>query len=168
MILRFLYVVFCLAATLFALPKALAQNAVGLTLGGPTYIHFTHGLGGTAAMEAGVSFSYNHATHIYGDYLLQTHEPIRSTSLTNVGFFYGLGAMIVIMNDDHRRHHRDDGYYGDEDGELGFGARLPLGLNWRPPQTKDFSFHLQLVPIIAVVPETELEFNAGLGFKFHF
>ena len=174
MILRFLYVVVFLAATLFGLPKALAQSAVGLTLGGPTYIHYTHGLGGTTALEAGLSFSYNHATHIYGDYLLQTHEPIRSPSLTDVGFFYGLGGMIVIVNDDHHDHngvhhdHHDDGYYGNEKGELGFGVRVPLGLDWRPPQTKEFSFHIQIVPVLAVIPETELEFNAGLGFKFHF
>lgn len=164
--LRFLYVVMSLAVTLLCLPKALAQNAVGLTLGGPTYIHFTHGLGGPSAVEAGVSFSYNHATHIYGDYLIETHAPLRSPNFGDMGLFYGVGGIIVITNDDHYRH--DNGYYGDEDGEVGFGVRVPVGLDWRPAQTQGFSFHIQIVPIIAVVPETELEFNAGIGLKYHF
>lgn len=166
MLLRLLYTLMSLGITLFCLPKALAQNAVGLTLGGPTYIHFTHGLGGPAALEAGISFSYNHATHIYGDYLIETHDPLRSPQLNDVGLFYGVGGMIVITNDNHHRHN--DGYYGDEDGDVGFGVRVPVGLDWRPAKAKDFSFHIQIVPILAVVPETELEFNAGIGFKYHF
>lgn len=167
MLQRMIYIVISLSATLFCLPKALAQNAVGLTLGGPTYIHFTHGLGGPAAVEAGVSFSYNHATHIYGDYLIETHQPFRNPKFSEMGLFYGVGAMLVIVNDDHYRN-RKNGYYGDNDGDVGFGVRVPIGINWRPAETKDFSFHIQIVPILAIVPETELEFNAGLGLKYHF
>lgn len=172
--LRLLYIALTLGATLFCLPKALAQNAVGLTLGGPTYIHFTHGLGGPEAVEAGVSFSYNHATHIYVDYLLETHSPLRSPTLQDVGLFYGVGGILVIMNEDrhdHRinhDHHDDDGYYGHDDGDIGFGVRLPVGLDWRPAKAQEFSFHIQLVPIVTVVPETELEFNAGIGLKYRF
>ena len=165
MILRLLYIAMSLGLTLFCLPKALAQNAVGLTLGGPTYIHFTHGLGGPAALEAGVSFSYNHATHIYGDYLIETHDPLRSPQLADVGLFYGVGGIVVITNKD--RPHKD-GYYGENDGDVGFGVRVPVGLDWRPTKTKDFSFHIALVPTVTVVPETELEVTAGIGFKFHF
>lgn len=165
MLLRLLYVAMSLAATLFCLPKALAQNAVGLTLGGPTYIHFTHGLGGSEALEAGVSFSYNHATHIYGDYLLETHDTFRNPQLSDMGMFYGFGGMIVIMNKD--RVH-EDGYYGDKDGDVGFGVRVPVGVDWRPTKTRDFSFHAKLVPTVTVVPETELEITAGIGLKFHF
>ncbi len=167
MVLRMLYIALSLGATLVCLPKAFAQNAVGITIGGPTYIHFTHGLGGPAAVEAGISFSYNHATHIYGDYLIETHAPLRSPQLNDVGLFYGIGGMIVITNDDHYHNHKN-GYYGENDGDVGFGVRFPLGLDWRPAKAQNFSFHIEIVPIIAVVPETELEFNAGLGLKYHF
>lgn len=165
MLLRLLYTLTSLVITLFCLPKALAQNAVGLTLGGPTYIHFTHGLGGPAAVEAGVSFSYNHATHLYGDYLIETHDALRSPQLSDVGLFYGIGGMVVISNKDRVR---DDVYYGKNDGDVGFGVRVPVGLDWRPTKAKNFSFDIKLVPTIAVVPETELEITAGIGFKFHF
>ncbi|AZZ35287.1 hypothetical protein CIK05_00200 [Bdellovibrio sp. qaytius] len=167
MILRLIYIVIFLSATVFCLPKALAQNAVGLTIGGPTYINFTHGLGGPTAVEAGVSFSYNHATHLYGDYLLETHDSLRNPQFNDVGLFYGVGGMIVIVNDDHYRNGKD-GYYGDHDGDVGFGVRFPVGLDWRPSKTKEISFHVQIVPIVTIAPETELEFNAGLGLKYHF
>lgn len=165
MVTRLFYVLISLSATLLFLPKSLAQNAVGLTIGGPTYIHFTRDLGGPEALEAGVSFSYNHATHIYADYLLETNRPFQSPLLNEMGVFYGLGAMVVITNKDRRNK---DGYYGDENGSAGLGLRVPVGVNWRPPETPNFSFHLQVVPVVAIVPETELEFNAGLGLKFHF
>lgn len=167
MVLRMLYIALFLGVTLFCLPKALAQNAVGITVGGPTYIHFTHGLGGPAAVEAGISFSYNHATHIYGDYLIETHAPLRIAELNDVGLFYGIGGIIVITNDDYYHHHKN-GYYGEDDGDVGLGVRFPVGLDWRPAKTQEFSFHIQIVPIIAVVPETELEFNAGIGLKYRF
>lgn len=165
MIMRLLYIVMSLGITLFCLPKALAQNAVGLTLGGPTFVHFTHGLGGPAALEAGLSFSYNHATHIYGDYLIETHDPLKSPQLSDVGLFYGVGGMLVITN---KNRPHNDSYYGEEDGDVGFGVRVPVGLDWRPAKAKGFSFHIQITPILAIVPETELEVTAGIGFKFHF
>lgn len=170
MSLRLVYILISISATLLGLPKALAQNAVGITVGGPTYIHFTHGLGGPTAVEAGISFSYNHATHIYGDYLLETHSPLREPQFNEFGVFYGVGGMLVIINDDewHTHHRHNDGYYGDNDGDIGFGVRVPVGIDWRPAKTKGFTFHLQIVPILTVVPETELEFNAGLGLKYHF
>lgn len=163
MLLRWFYVVTSLAITLFCLPKALAQNAVGLSVGGPTFVHFTYGLGGPRAAELGVSFSYNHATHIYGDYLLETHDALRS--IPDVGLFYGVGGLLVVTNKDR---YEKDAYYGNHDGDVGFGVRIPVGLDWRPTQTKDFSFHFQIVPTISIAPETELAFMAGLGFKFHF
>lgn len=163
MVLRRIYIVLILGATLLAPQMAFAQNAVGLTLGGPTYIHFTHSLEGPAAAEAGVSFSYNNATHIYGDYLIQTHDPLNSPQLRDVGLFYGIGGIIVINNKDRANKN---GYYGDDNGSVGFGVRFPVGLDWRPAETQKFSFHLQIVPIIAIVPETELEFNAGIGLKY--
>lgn len=165
MLTRLFYVIMSLGITLFCLPKALAQNAVGLTLGGPTFIHFTHGLAGRTAAEVGVSFSYNNATHIYGDYLLETHDALRNPQFSDVGMFYGFGGMLVITNKD--RSHKD-AYYGDRDGDIGFAVRLPLGLDWRPTKTRDFSFHIQLVPNISIVPETELNIMAGLGLKYHF
>ena len=165
MVLRLVYILISISATLLSLPKALAQNAVGLTVGGPTYIHFTRGLSGPTALEVGISFSYNHATHIYADYLLETHDPLKSPELKDMGLFYGVGGMMAVTNKD--RVHKD-GYYGDKDGDVGLGVRLPVGINWRPTKTQDFSFHLQIVPIVTIVPETELEFNAGLGLKFHF
>ena len=165
MILRWLYITVSLAMTLFCLPKALAQDAVGITVGGPTFIHFTHGLENATAVEAGVSFSYNHATHIYGDYLFETHDPLQKAQFNEVGLFYGVGGMIVVTNKD-RAH--DDAYYGDHDGEVGFGVRIPVGLDWRLAKIQKFSFHAQIVPTIAITPETELEFTAGIGVKFHF
>jgi hypothetical protein len=165
MILRLIYLVVALGTMIFAMPEALAKNAVGLTLGGPTFITFAHGLGDDTAVEAGVSFSYNDATHIYGDYLIDRGQIFRNPELTEVSLFYGVGGILITTNKDRREK---DGYYGDESGSVGLGLRIPVGLEYRPVKIQELSFHLQLVPVIAVVPETQLEFIAGLGVKYHF
>lgn len=164
MLLRLCAVLF-LGVTLSLSAKAQTQNAVGLTLGGPTFIHFTHNMGQGEAAEIGVSFSYNNASHIYGDYLIETHRPFSNPRLNDFGLFYGIGGIVVINN---KERNNDNGYYGNEKGEAGIGARFPVGIDWRPPEAKDFSFHVQLVPTVAIAPETELEFTAGIGLKYHF
>lgn len=148
-----------------ATQSAIAQTGVGLTVGGPTYIHLTRYLNTQQAVNVGASFSYNSATHIYTDYLIKTFEPLNKAQLSDIGFYYGVGGEIVISNKDRRNN---DAYYGDRSGDLGLGVRVPLGFEWRPPQTQNFHYHLQLVPTLAVVPETEIEFTAGIGLKYFF
>ena len=165
MVLRFFYVLITLGLSLLCLPRALAQNALGLTLGGPSFINFTHALSDRKSVEAGVSFSYDDATHLYGDYLIQTKNIFKDSQLNNVDLFYGVGGLLVITNKDRKD---DDGYYGKDSGSIGLGVRLPIGLEWRPPKLKEFGFNVELIPVVAIVPKTSLEFMAGIGFRYYF
>ena len=153
-------------ATVFTFSaKSLAENAAGLTLGGPTFVHFTTELETNKYFEVGLSFSYKNSTHIYGDYLIYTNNVFQNPNLNDISLFYGLGALVVINNKDRRD---EDGYYAKESGDLGFGVRFPLGLEWRGAKTRQIGVHLKLDPVIAIVPETEVGFMAGLGAKYYF
>ncbi len=153
-------------ATVFTFSaKTLAENAAGLTLGGPTFVHFTTELETNKYFEVGLSFSYKNSTHIYGDYLIYTNNVFQNPNLNDISLFYGLGALVVINNKDRRD---EDGYYAKESGDLGFGVRFPLGLEWRGAKTRQIGVHLKLDPVIAIVPETEVGFMAGLGAKYYF
>lgn len=145
--------------------KTLAENAAGLTLGGPTFIHFATELESKKYFEVGLSFSYKNSTHIYGDYLIYTNQVFNNPNLNDISLFYGVGGLIVINNKDR---HEKDGYYAKDSGEVGFGVRFPLGLEWRGAKTQQIGVHLRLDPVIAIAPETEVGFMAGLGAKFYF
>ena len=145
--------------------KTLAENAAGLTLGGPTFIHFATELETNKYFEVGLSFSYKNSTHIYGDYLIYTNDVFNNPNIDDISLFYGVGALLVINNKDRSDK---DGYYAKESGDLGFGVRFPLGLEWRGAKTRQIGVHLKLDPVIAIAPETTVDFMAGLGAKFYF
>lgn len=165
MIRKIFYVIATLSLMLLSLPKALAQNSVGLTLGGPTFIHFSQGLDQNTMAEVGLSFEYDHATHIYGDYVKIHNHIFKNPNLNDVNLFFGLGGVLVITNKDRREN---SAYYGEKSGSTGFGVRIPLGLEWRPPKLKELGVHVQLNPVVAIVPRTSLEFMAGIGFRYYF
>ena len=61
----------------------------------------------------------------------------------------------------------DYGIRGRRSGALGLGVRVPFGVEWKvadPP----IGVFVEVVPVIAIVPQTTGIFQAGLGIRYYF
>ncbi len=58
-------------------------------------------------------------------------------------------------------------YLSKDSGSVGFGIRVPVGLEWRPGDPSIGVF-IYLAPGIAVVPATTAFVHAGLGIRYYF
>jgi hypothetical protein len=58
-----------------------------------------------------------------------------------------------------------DGSFGDGDGKVGFGVRVPLGARWVFRGTPLEAF-VELVPGLRLFPDTSFDFGGGLGIRW--
>ncbi|MBN1129261.1 MAG: DUF3996 domain-containing protein [Chitinispirillaceae bacterium] len=135
---------FTLAAGMVLLsfaPRAGAEVAAGIILGEPTGVslridHFPV-LGFAWSLHD--NRMYVHADYIFIDNVLQ--DPLR---------WYLGGGLFMGINDDH----------------LGFGVRVPLGLQIR--FHPNFEVFGELAPGIELLEETDIYVGGGIGIRYIF
>ncbi len=128
-----------------------ARFGLGIVLGEPTGISFKLWENQQVAYDGAIAWAFgDHSSfHLHGDYL--RHTPLSSPDESNNASFlyYGIGLRAQFF------------------GSNRLGVRFPLGitllLNPHP-----FDIFLEIVPIFNLFPATQLDLNAGLGFRFYF
>ncbi len=137
-------------------PRPVVQNkgfGLGIIAGEPTGPCFKWWLGSKSAIDGAVAWSFDKkgSLHIHADYLLHNFSLIK-VNKGRLPFYYGLGGRIKFGHD-------------DDDDRL--GVRIPLGLEYlfdgAPP-----GIFIELVPILDLVPKTEIEYNAAIGIRYYF
>ncbi len=132
---------------------------LGIIIGEPTGLSLKTWLSGNKAFAAGVawSFSSDATFHFHADYLIHRFDLIHTPELQgSMPVYYGIGARFKLKDDNKRR---------DNDDKL--GIRFPLGLSYLPPQTP-LDVFLEIVPILDIVPDTSVGFNAAIGIRYYF
>lgn len=130
------------------------STGIGIILGEPAGLSLKHFINQREAVDAGLAWSLSEDgnIHIHADYLLhnrhvlQTSLAIRSNRLS---LYYGIGGRLRA----------------DDDTRL--GVRFVLGTAY-DFKAAPFDAFFELVPVMDVVPETGLDVNAGLGFRYWF
>ena len=123
---------------------------LGIIVGEPTGISVKFwktphsGFDGAAAW----SFRQKAALHLHADYLLHNFTILKSTN-GGLSLFYGIGARVKFQK------------------ETKLGIRIPVGINYRAP-TSPLEFFLEFVPIMELIPATELVMNGGFGLRYYF
>ncbi len=137
-------------------PRPVVQNndfGLGVIIGEPTGPCFKYWLGSKSAIDGAVAWSFekNGSLHIHADYLLHYFSFI-DVKKGRFPFYYGLGGRIK---------------FGHNDDDDRLGVRIPLGLEYlfegAPP-----GIFIELVPILDLVPKTEIEYNAAIGVRYYF
>jgi hypothetical protein len=92
-----------------------------------------------------------HSDYLFTDYVLSNSEqwPV----------YYGLGARLMFR-DNEEKHH--------DDNETVFGFRIPMGITYLFEEDMPYEFFFEIAPILDVSPDTELDLNASVGFRFYF
>lgn len=125
---------------------------LGVVLGEPSGFSGKVWTLGKNAFDFGFGYSFsdnndNDQFTLFSDYLW--HSRIPATEIFN--FHYGIGFRVQFR----------------DRGDDTFGARIPLGIDWYPRSTP-LEVFMELVPVFRFAPETDFDFDAGIGLRFYF
>jgi hypothetical protein len=126
---------------------------LGIIIGEPTGPCFKHWLGNKSAIDGAIAWSFDRhgSLHLHADYLLHVFSAVK-VDRGWLPFYYGIGGRIKFGHD-------------DDDDRL--GVRIPLGFEYlfdnAPP-----GIFLEVVPILDLVPKTDIEYNAAIGVRYYF
>ena len=132
----------------------------GVMLGDPTGLTGKILLPRNRAVDLALAWRTSHpeAFHFHSDYLWESENVFRSKQLP-LDVHYGVGGRLLIFDDDGHHHHHDD--------DLGVGVRFPLGLDYKLSHPR-FEFFAEIALVVEVIPDTEADFDFGLGFRYYF
>lgn len=132
---------------------------VGVIVGEPTGITVKKWFGTDRAVDgaAAWSLSGSNSLQLHADYLVHDFGLLKPGNINGrLPVYIGAGGRI-LLNDDSHGHHND----------TVVGVRIPFGVSYLMAKTPVEIF-LEIVPILDVVPSTELELNAAIGARFYF
>ncbi len=142
---------------------SLAGNlGLGLILGSPTAFTGKFYRTNTIAYDFGIAFSLSDYLLVYSDYLI--HVPNGVFKNPRLTPYYGIGGIVVSTR---TSRSSNDKILGKDSGSLGAGVRVPFGVDWRPA-TPPLAFFAEIVPGLAVIPETGVLVEGGIGLRYFF
>jgi len=123
---------------------------LGLMLGEPTGLSFKLWNRQTVAIDAGAAWSLISGKYfqIHSDFLLHNFNLFR-VDTGRMAFFYGLGARIKFAD------------------SLTVSLRIPIGISYEFERTPVELF-LEVVPMVDLIPSTEIQMAGALGFRYYF
>lgn len=165
----YLLLVLCILGVTLPANAANPGFGLGIIVGEPTGLSLKSWLSRDSAIDAALAWSFvDHNEHnhyevmqLHADYLLHNFSLFR-VSQGKLPLYYGIGGV-------GRFYQYDDDWEGDHHDEhsVRLGVRVPLGISYlfsRAP----FDLFLEVVPMLALVPETDFWINAAFGGRFYF
>ena len=150
-------IVLALVCSLLAPVTAVAGNnadgfGLGIIVGEPTGLDAKFWLGESSALQAAVAWSTqkNTSFHFHLDYIMHRFDLIDVKS-GRFPLYYGIGGRFRV---------RDN---SDDD----LGIRIPIGLSYMFANDP-FDIFVEVVPILDLVPDTDFDLNAAIGFRWFF
>ena len=125
---------------------------LGVIIGEPTGPSFKVWTGNNTAIDGAVAWSLdgNDDMHLHMDYLIHDFS-IAKVDKGRFPLYYGIGGRI--------RFHD-----GNQDDQI--GVRIPVGMAYLFAKSQ-LELFFEVVPIVDLAPDTELDFNGGVGIRFY-
>ncbi len=144
--------------------RALAQErfGFGFILGDPTGISWKYRMDRLHALDGAIGFSPFDRPRIHVDYLWLSH-PFRDQ---NFALHYGVGAAVGFGNATEAVFTRHGDGYITHSTTLGFGLRVPFGVDYAIPRSPVELF-LEIAPLVVVTPSGGFGVDFGLGVRFY-
>ncbi|NOX38718.1 MAG: hypothetical protein GXO78_14405 [Calditrichaeota bacterium] len=122
----------------------------GIIIGEPTGISLKYWQSSSQAFAAAAAWSFRGkaAVHVHVDYLFH-HSVTQEIRQGNLASYFGLGVRSKFR-----------------DGIL-LGVRIPVGINYLFAGAP-LEFFIEFVPIMELIPATELKINGGFGLRYYF
>jgi hypothetical protein len=138
----------CLAGLSFA--DSNHNLGVGVILGEPTGLSFKLWSKQTVAWDAGAAWSFVNGGffQIHSDFLLHNFKLFR-VETGRMSLFYGVGGRVKFAED------------------TTVSLRIPVGLAYEFEKTP-IEIFLEVVPMLDLIPATEVQMAGGVGFRYYF
>ena len=138
----------CLAGLSFA--ESNHNIGLGIILGEPTGISFKIWNRQTVAFDAGAAWSIVDEKHfqVHGDLLFHNFGLFR-VETGRMALYYGVGARVWFATDTI------------------VSLRVPVGLSYEFEKTPVELF-LEIVPMLDLIPSTEVGMGGAVGFRYYF
>jgi len=162
MISRKAFPVRCLVVSALVLAAVIGVNAtavcaaeydygLGIIVGEPTGLSAKKWLAGKTAIDAAVAWALSNDTalHLHADFLVHRFD-LAAVESGSLALYYGIGARLLLVDD-----------------EKLLGARTPFGLDYLLGETRIEVF-FEIVPVLNLLPDSELDLNAGFGGRYFF
>lgn len=162
---------YLLLATLLFFGLTVAGNAraqgndgfgLGVIVGEPTGLSLKWWLGNDQAIDGGVawSFSENDSLHLHADYLWHRFDLFKiPPKAGKLPLYFGVGGRLKL--------EEDNGGKGDNDHDDLLGVRIPVGVAFLFADAPVDIF-AEIVPVLDLIPDTDLDLNAAIGARFYF
>jgi hypothetical protein len=124
---------------------------LGIILGEPTGVSFKMWTGKTVAIDGGAAWSFvNGGTffQIHGDLLFHSFD-LFQVEKGKMALYYGFGGRVKFA------------------AETLVSLRVPLGISYQFEKTS-IELFLEVVPMLDIVPATEVGVAGGAGFRYYF
>ncbi len=153
---------FCFTLLLLSAPLLTqAQGSgfgLGIIVGEPTGLSAKAWIGEGAALDFAAAWSLEGRDffQLHADYL--HHADVIEVKKGFLPFYYGIGARMVILEDQFRRKDEDD---------ILFGLRIPLGITYLFAGAP-LDIFAELAPVIELFPSTDFDVDGGVGIRYYF
>lgn len=139
-----------------ALAESNHNIGLGIIAGEPTGVSFKLWTSQTTAFDAGAAWSFvgGEFFQVHGDFLLHNYDIFR-VDTGKMSLFYGAGARVKFGEDN----------FGDN--ETTVSLRVPVGLAYEFEKTP-IEIFLEIVPMLDLVPATEIGIAGAVGFRYYF
>jgi hypothetical protein len=136
-------------------PVEIEQKGLGLgiIIGEPTGPCFKYWLSDKSAVDGAIAWSFDKrgSLHLHADYLLHCFSFI-DVEKGRLPFYYGIGGRVK---------------FGHLDNDDRLGVRIPIGLEYLFSDAPPGVF-IEIVPILDLIPDTEIDYNAAIGIRYYF
>ncbi len=130
---------------------------LGVILGAPTGISAKLSLGNNRAIDAALAYSLSHdlGLEFHGDYLIEHAYSFLINAPEPLELYFGIGARFATISK------------GKHENDLALGPRVPVGVTYTI-NNPNLVFFGELALILNIVPETNVDLDAGIGARFRF
>ena len=161
---RWMMLLVVFTVLLGAVPAAQAQSrfGFGFILGEPTGLSFKYRMNRDNAVDGAIGFSPWDRARIHVDYLWHA-RPFRDP---NFALHYGIGLAVGFGGEDRFFFSRKGDGYVVRSRSLGFGARVPFGIDFMIPRSP-IELFFEIAPLVVLSPDAGVGIDFGLGVRFY-
>lgn len=144
-------------ALLFQQSVLAEGNQLGFILGAPTGISAKKELGNDRAVDAALAYSLRkeESLVIHANYLFENQFAFHIQDLATLNLYYGIGGRFAFIDE------------GKDKDKIAIGPRAPIGLIYDFAQVPVQTF-VELSATLDLIPDTDVDFDAGIGARIKF
>lgn len=132
-------------------------NQVGFILGAPTGLSAKKELGNHRSVDGALAYSLrsNESLVMHANYLFENQFALHIQDLATLNLYYGVGGRLAFIDE------------GKDKDKIAIGPRAPIGFTYDVPNVPVQTF-IELSATLDLIPDTDVDFDAGIGARIKF